>query len=202
MSQHEITDHRLPAGEPDTESRARQRRRSVLGTAALFAGVAILALRLLEGAGDLPWRLPRSWYIDRTLWVAAGLASFAAGWLLLREEERGEDRSAFPRSQPGKAGRHRVVLYTRAGCHLCDEARDTLAAQQGRIASLTEVDIDGDPSLVERFSTCVPVVEIDGKVRFRGRVNRILLRRLFEAESFAGAEAASAPRIDTRAGGV
>ena len=31
---------------------------------------------------------------------------------------------------------------------------------------------------VERFNTCVPVVEIDGKIRFRGRVNKILLRRI------------------------
>ena len=30
------------------------------------------------------------------------------------------------------------------------------------------------PQLREQFDTCVPVVEIDGKIRFRGRVNRML----------------------------
>ena len=41
-----------------------------------------------------------------------------------------------------------------------------------------KIDIDDDEDLTEKFSTCVPVVEIDGKVRFRGRVDRVLLRRL------------------------
>ena len=40
------------------------------------------------------------------------------------------------------------------------------------------VDIDSDPRLVEHYDCCVPVVVIDGKVRFRGGVNEVLLRRL------------------------
>ena len=36
------------------------------------------------------------------------------------------------------------------------------------------------PHLVDRFGKCVPVVELDGKVRFKGRINEILLRRLIE----------------------
>ena len=68
-----------------------------------------------------------------------------------------------------------IVLYTRSGCHLCDVAKQTLA--QHRLRPI-EVDIDADPQLVERFGQCVPVVEIDGKIRFRGRVNETLLRRI------------------------
>lgn len=68
-----------------------------------------------------------------------------------------------------------VVLYTRAGCHLCDEAHDLLV-QSGLRPRL--VDIDADPALVERYGTCVPVVEFDGQERFRGRVDAVLLRRL------------------------
>jgi glutaredoxin len=68
-----------------------------------------------------------------------------------------------------------VVLYTRAGCHLCDDARELLENHGLRPQP---VDIDADPALRERFHECVPVVEIDGKVRFRGRVDPILLRRL------------------------
>ncbi len=40
------------------------------------------------------------------------------------------------------------------------------------------VDIDRDPELQKRFTECVPVVQIDGVIRFRGRVNEVLLRRL------------------------
>jgi glutaredoxin len=69
----------------------------------------------------------------------------------------------------------RVVLYTRRGCHLCDEAQRILEAH-GLMPDC--VDIDTDPALRERFDTCVPVVEIDGQIRFRGRVEPVLLRRL------------------------
>jgi predicted thioredoxin/glutaredoxin len=48
------------------------------------------------------------------------------------------------------------------------------------------VDIDADPELRLQFDHCVPVVAIDGKVRFRGRVNPTLLRRLLDGESAAG----------------
>ena len=69
----------------------------------------------------------------------------------------------------------RVVLYTRKECHLCEVAKDTLL-QYGCIPE--EVDIDEDPELRSRFDGCVPVVEIDGKIRFRGHVDKRLLRRL------------------------
>jgi glutaredoxin len=69
----------------------------------------------------------------------------------------------------------RVVLYTRIGCHLCDEALDVLR-QHGLEPEL--VDIDTDETLRQQFDTCVPVVEIDGKIRFRGRIDSVLLRRI------------------------
>ena len=68
-----------------------------------------------------------------------------------------------------------VILYTRPGCHLCDDARELLA-RHGLRSRL--VDIDTDPALRDQFDTCVPVVVIDGKERFRGRVNEVLLKRL------------------------
>ncbi|HZN35868.1 MAG TPA: glutaredoxin family protein [Pirellulaceae bacterium] len=73
----------------------------------------------------------------------------------------------------------RVVLYTRQGCHLCDDAR-SLLERYGLKPSL--VDIDADPQLRVRYTECVPVVEIDGRERFRGRVNEVLLRRLLAGQ--------------------
>ena len=70
---------------------------------------------------------------------------------------------------------HNVVLYTRVGCHLCDDARDLLQ-RHGLTPRL--VDIAGETQLAAEYGDCVPVVEIDGRVRFRGRVNPVLLRRL------------------------
>jgi len=73
-----------------------------------------------------------------------------------------------------------VTLYTRKGCHLCDDAYRTLI-EHGIDARV--VDIDGDESLRAQFTTCVPVVEVDGQVRFRGRVEPLLLKRLLRGQS-------------------
>jgi glutaredoxin len=69
----------------------------------------------------------------------------------------------------------KVVLYTREGCHLCEEAQEVLS--EFGISPML-VDIDHDPELRARFDNCVPVVEIDGQIRFRGRVEPTLLRRI------------------------
>jgi len=71
---------------------------------------------------------------------------------------------------------HEVTLYTRKGCHLCDDAH-ALLRKFGLEPQC--IDIDESAELRDRYNECVPVVEIDGKIRFRGRVDPILLRRLF-----------------------
>jgi hypothetical protein len=77
-----------------------------------------------------------------------------------------------------------VVLYTRRGCHLCETAWQQLRQRQRRHGfRLTVIDVDGDPHLVEQFGTCVPVVAVNGRVRFRGRVNPVLFDRLLRGES-------------------
>ena len=75
-------------------------------------------------------------------------------------------------------GRLHVVLYTRDGCHLCEEAHGLLTefGLRPRV-----VDIDADEELRKRFDTCVPVVEINGKMRFRGRIEPLLLRRIIRS---------------------
>ena len=74
----------------------------------------------------------------------------------------------------------RAVVYTRRDCHLCDEA---IALLKRHAIDVTTVDIDEQASLCELYDHCVPVVEIGGKVRFRGRVNEVLLRRLISGEN-------------------
>ena len=71
----------------------------------------------------------------------------------------------------------RIVLYTRRDCHLCDDAKQILVQHQ---LTPVEVDIDEDDKLAKEFNHCVPVIEIDGKIRFRGRVDPILLKRILD----------------------
>jgi hypothetical protein len=183
-------------GVPADPEPPKGRGRSALGSILLFLGIGLLGLLLID-PGELPISMPRSWYVDRTLWVAGGLISLGTGWYLLRDSETpaGEDRGATSRRGAttrtaevlaeglGPAGRRfsRLVLYTRTGCHLCDDAGALLNRYSAFLPPVVEVDIDRDPQLIARFTTCVPVVEFDGKVRFRGRVNEVLLRRLIAA---------------------
>ncbi|SIN84310.1 Glutaredoxin [Singulisphaera sp. GP187] len=88
-----------------------------------------------------------------------------------------------PRFRPNVA-HLRIRLYTRDQCGCCHKALDLLKDYQRRLQfALEAVDIDGDPALRERFNIEVPVVEVDGKVRFKGVINPVLFERLLEAES-------------------
>jgi glutaredoxin len=76
-----------------------------------------------------------------------------------------------------------VVMYTRQGCHLCDDAWQCLTdAQRRHDFALSKVDVDTDPELAAQYGLEVPVVTVNGQVRFRGGVNPVLLRRLLEGE--------------------
>lgn len=170
---------RVPLTSPgeQTPSETSEGRRSSLATAGFVLGTLIVCLAVVEQAAGLPFRMPRSWYVDRPLWYFLAVTSFVVGWYLLRyRRERSASRTL---GRPGvRFGR--VVLYTRQDCHLCDQAKDTLLLYRAYLPRIEEIDVDADPNLAERFGTCVPVVEIDGTVRFRGEVNEVLLRRLIE----------------------
>lgn len=59
-----------------------------------------------------------------------------------------------------------VVVYSRPGCHLCEEALAAIVALHGegyRFA-LHEVDIESDELLLRRHLEKIPVVEVDGIV--------------------------------------
>lgn len=76
----------------------------------------------------------------------------------------------------------RVTLYTRRGCHLCDDAKSFLVDEQKRLGFiLSEVDIDSNADLRERFDTCIPVIVVNDKERFRGGIQPILWRRLVQS---------------------
>jgi len=58
-----------------------------------------------------------------------------------------------------------VVLYTREGCHLCEEALAQIVAMHGeeRSFELVEVDIESDERLLREMLEKIPVVEVDGE---------------------------------------
>jgi glutaredoxin len=74
------------------------------------------------------------------------------------------------------------TVYTRDGCCCCHTALEVLARYQPRYGfAIEEIDVDSDPQLAAEHGTSIPVVVMDGKVRFRGVVNPALLERLLRA---------------------
>ncbi len=74
-----------------------------------------------------------------------------------------------------------LVLYTRPGCHLCDEMKAQIErARVARTWTLTEVDIDGDDALREAYDRSIPVLVISGRVAFKGRLTTAEFERKFE----------------------
>jgi hypothetical protein len=61
-------------------------------------------------------------------------------------------------------GEHRIVLYERAGCHLCEEAAVLFDEMLGA-DRYDRVDIDTDDDLLVRYGHRIPVVTVDGVER-------------------------------------
>jgi glutaredoxin len=76
-----------------------------------------------------------------------------------------------------------VTLYSRPGCHLCEEARESLQRVQraggaGVRFDLEEVDITTDDALHMRYLERIPVVTLDGEEVFEIEVDEASLERL------------------------
>lgn len=73
----------------------------------------------------------------------------------------------------------RVEMYCKRDCDCCEKAFKVLAryAYDYDLA-ITCTDITDNVALMARYGNQIPVVFIDGKLRFKGRVNEVLWRRL------------------------
>jgi glutaredoxin len=62
-----------------------------------------------------------------------------------------------------------VILYTKAGCHLCERVLEKLEELNvdGSFKISTR-DITQSKELFERYQYLIPVVEVDGKIRLAG----------------------------------
>ena len=71
-----------------------------------------------------------------------------------------------------------VTLYSRPGCHLCEEMKEVLR-RVGRHESFSfeEIDISTDSVLEREYGTQIPVLQVDGQVLARYRVTEVQMRR-------------------------
>ena len=64
-----------------------------------------------------------------------------------------------------------VIIYSKPGCHLCDEAtKAILSAGHAELYTVKHVNIEDDPELFARYKNDIPVITFDGVERFRHRL--------------------------------
>jgi glutaredoxin len=72
----------------------------------------------------------------------------------------------------------KVIIYSRPGCHLCEEAKEAMrAADCPGEYTLDEVNIENDPELYERYKDDIPVITFNGVETFRHRLTGDAFRR-------------------------
>jgi hypothetical protein len=76
----------------------------------------------------------------------------------------------------------RLTIYSKPGCHLCDDMKTLVrrVVAHDPDLSLDEIDISTDGELVERYGLEIPVLMIDGRKAAKYRVTEEGLRRMLE----------------------
>jgi uncharacterized membrane protein/glutaredoxin len=73
---------------------------------------------------------------------------------------------------------HRVTIYTKKGCHPCEEAKELLLGLQREYdLDIIEVDIESDKGLEKMYSSLIPVVSLEGGRVFHSKVTESQLRQ-------------------------
>ncbi len=132
---------------------------------------------LFGQSGHLPAVMLQIWSRMPGFWWAGTFALFAGGLGCLWSASHSSTDW-----KPRHGGRRfaTAVLYTKHDCPLCDDARALLQLYRRWLPPVREIDIDIHPDFRDAFCKCVPVLELDDEIRFRGRINETLLQRLLE----------------------
>ena len=75
-----------------------------------------------------------------------------------------------------------LTIYSKPGCHLCDEMKAVVAHVTAGAPdiSVNEIDISTDPQLDDQYGLEIPVLMIDGRKAAKYRVAEDVLRRMLE----------------------
>jgi glutaredoxin len=74
--------------------------------------------------------------------------------------------------------KHSIILYSKPGCHLCEDAKAALATLAPYfVFSLEERDITQDALAFEKYRYTIPVMQIDGKIQLEARIDANKLQR-------------------------
>jgi len=80
-----------------------------------------------------------------------------------------------------------VIIYSRPGCHLCDEAKAAItSAGCSDQFTLEEINIESDDELLRKYKYDIPVIAIDGVESFIHRVDAKEFRTRINADFKSG----------------
>lgn len=146
-----------------------------IGRGLLSLAACLVCLFFVDYTSEAGLPLPAVWYKMQPFFLLLTIACFIASWFLMKaepvESSRKKEKPIF----------ETLNFYSRPGCSLCEEAYLLLSRYQPILPEIKVINIENNPDLLEKFTSCVPVIEIDGKVRFRGKVNPVLFQRLIDA---------------------
>ena len=79
----------------------------------------------------------------------------------------------------------RLTIYSKPGCHLCDEMKSTVrrvlcTRPAEPTISVEDIDISGDPALLDRYGLEIPVLLIDGRKAAKYRVSEEELTQMLD----------------------
>jgi glutaredoxin len=88
-----------------------------------------------------------------------------------------------------------LTIYSRPGCHLCDDmkaiVRRAVGAAAGEV-TIETIDISGRPELEALYGLEIPVLTIDGKKVAKYRVTEAEVRRMLAARDLGAGKAGGA----------
>jgi glutaredoxin len=77
----------------------------------------------------------------------------------------------------------RLTIYSRPGCHLCDEMKEVVRRVSASVPlALDEIDISGDAELERLYGLEIPVLMVDGKKVAKYRIGEKELRRVLSGQ--------------------
>lgn len=147
---------------------------AVLGTIFLVVGGVLALLIFVDRWTEIQLQFPRIWYTSRSFHVALCAAFFTLGWWTHRKATEEPPKPVKPLFES-------LRFYTKPNCSLCDEALVVLSRFKDELPDPEMVNILDDPELVEKHGEEIPVIELDGTIRFRGIVSEELLKRMITA---------------------
>ena len=82
------------------------------------------------------------------------------------------------------ADRPVLTIYSRPGCHLCDDMKAVVVRVAHSIPlAFQEIDISGDPDLERRYGEEIPVLLVDGRKAAKYRITETELRHIVAGRS-------------------